>query len=138
MYRDATWVSAYRTDPFEVPTADKASLLAEYSARLLAADGVDHVTASVICVKEQTFYADTFGSSITQQRVRVEPHVDATAVDTAAGKFETMTTLAPPTARGWETLTDDDVGLDHRADDPAGLLAEKVNSPSVVAGPTIW
>ncbi len=137
VYRDATWVSAYRTDPFEVPTADKASLLAEYSARLLAADGVDHVTASVICVKEQTFYADTFGSSITQQRVRVEPHVDATAVDTAAGKFETMTTLAPPTARGWETLTDDDVwDWTTELTTLPGLLAEKVNSPSVVAGPT--
>ena len=32
-------------------------------------------------VKEQTFYADTFGSSITQQRVRVQPSLSATTVD---------------------------------------------------------
>lgn len=65
VYQDATWVSTYRTDPFEVSTADKVALLGEYSGRLLAADGVDHATAAVICVKEQTFYADTFGSAIT-------------------------------------------------------------------------
>ena len=136
VYRDTTWVSAYRTDPFEVSTADKVALLGEYSGRLLATDGVDHATAAVICVKEQTFYADTFGSSITQQRVRVEPHIGATAVDTAGGTFETMTTLAPPTARGWETLTDDAVWdwTTELATMPE-LLAEKLKAPSVVAGP---
>ena len=55
------------------PTADKIAVLEEYSGRLLAADGVDHVSAVLTAVKEQTFYADTFGSSITQQRVRVHP-----------------------------------------------------------------
>ncbi len=39
----------------------RSALLAEYSGRLLAADGVDHVSASLHAVKEQTFYADTFG-----------------------------------------------------------------------------
>jgi TldD protein len=137
VYDDATWVSAYGIDPFAVPTADKVALLADHSGRLLAADGVDHVTAAVMCVKEQTFYADTFGSSITQQRVRVQPHIDATAVDTAAGTFETMTTLAPPSARGWETLADDSVWdwTTELATIPE-LLAEKVKAPGVVAGPT--
>ena len=56
-----------------MPTADKITVLDEYSGRLLAADGVDHVSAGLNIVKEQTFYADTFGSSITQQRVRLMP-----------------------------------------------------------------
>ena len=51
----------------------RSRVLEEYSGRLLAADGVDHVSAGLNTVKEQTFYADTFGSSITQQRVRVMP-----------------------------------------------------------------
>ena len=73
VYSDVSWVSTYRIDPFAIPAADKIGLLEEYSGRLLAADGVDHVSASLHAVKEQTFYADTLGSSITQQRVRVQP-----------------------------------------------------------------
>ena len=70
IHLNATWVSDYRIDPFAITTAEKVALLEEYSGRLLAADGVDHVSALVNTVTEQTFYADTFGSSITQQRVR--------------------------------------------------------------------
>ena len=137
VYRDATWVSDYRTDPFGVETADKVGLLAEYSGRLLAADGVDHVSALVNTVKEQTFYADTFGSSITQQRVRTMPALEAVAVDTSSGGFESMRTLAPPTGRGWEAVAGDDV-WDWSAElaELPVLLAEKTKAPTVVAGPT--
>ena len=109
VYTDVSWVSDYRIDPFGVGSADKIAVLEEYSGRLLAADGVDHVAAGLNAVKEQTFYADTFGSSITQQRVRVMPTLDAVTVDAAAGTFETMRTVAPPTARGWEAVAGDDV-----------------------------
>lgn len=136
VYRDATWVSSYLIDPFTVSTADKIGLLGEYSGRLLAADGVDHVSASVHAVKEQTFYADTFGSTITQQRVRTNPTLEATTVDAAAGSFDSMGTLAPPMGRGWEALGDDVWDwTDELAQLPA-LLAEKMKSPSVTAGPT--
>jgi TldD protein len=137
IYRDVTWVSAYAIDPFTVPTADKIALLGEYSGRLLASDGVDHVSAMVITVKEQTFYADTFGSSITQQRVRLQPQLDAVAVDAAAGSFESMRTLAPPTARGWEAVAGDDVwNWSAELAELPGLLAEKTKAPTVVSGPT--
>lgn len=99
VYTDAEWVSNYRIDPFGVPASEKIAVLRDYSGRLLDADGIDHVSASLNAVKEQTFYADTFGSSITQQRVRLLPCLDAVAVDSAAGNFESMRTLAPPTAR---------------------------------------
>ena len=137
VYADVSWVSNYRIDPFAVSGADKIGLLAEYSGRLLAADGVDHVSASLHAVKEQTFYADTFGSSITQQRVRVQPTLEAVAVDAAAGTFETMRTLAPPTARGWEVVDSHDVWdwSGELAQLPS-LLAEKAKAPSVTAGPT--
>ncbi|TRW88317.1 TldD/PmbA family protein [Mycolicibacterium sp. 018/SC-01/001] len=137
VYRDMTWVSSYRIDPFEVPAEDKIAVLGDYAGRLLASDGVDHVSAWLHAAKEQTFYADTFGSSITQQRVRVLPSVEAVAVDSAAGTFETMSTLAPPTGRGWEAVAGDDIWnwSDELATLPV-LLAEKVKAPSVVAGPT--
>jgi TldD protein len=137
VHLDATWVSDYRIDPFSIPSADKVGVLEDYSGRLLASDGVDHVTATVQTVKEQTFYADTFGSSITQQRVRTQPVLEAVAVDADAGRFESMRTLAPPTARGWEAVVGDEVWdwTSELAEIP-DLLAEKTKAPSVVAGPT--
>jgi TldD protein len=137
VYRDAIWVSDYRTDPFTVPTADKIAVLEDYSGRLMASDGVHHVSAMVTGVKEQMFYADTFGSTITQQRVRTMPALEAVSVDPAAGSFESMRTLAPPTGRGWEAVAGDQVWnwTAELAELPT-LLAEKTKSPSVVAGPT--
>ena len=137
VYRDVTWVSDYRIDPFAVAAADKIAVLEEYSGRLLAADGVDHVSAGLHTAKEQTFYADTFGSSITQQRVRVLPTLEAVTVDSAAGTFETMRTLAPPTARGWEAVAGDEVWdwSGELAQLPS-LLAEKAKAPGVAPGPT--
>lgn len=137
VYDDLSWVSSYRIDPFRIPTADKIAVLGDYSERLLAADGVDHVSASLQAVKEQTYYADSFGTSTTQQRVRVQPLLDAVSVDAAAGSFETMRTLAPPMGRGWEAVVSDDVWnwSAELAELPA-LLAEKVKAPSVTAGPS--
>ncbi|MGA9872813.1 MAG: TldD/PmbA family protein [Rhodococcus sp. (in: high G+C Gram-positive bacteria)] len=137
IYSGATWVSSYDIDPFEVPTRDKVDLLTEYSDRLRVADGVDHVTASVLQVKEQAYYCDLAGSSITQQRIRLHPALEATTVDHDAGAFETMRTLAPPVSRGWEYLGSDSVW--DWADELERMpywLAEKVKSPSVVSGPT--
>ncbi len=135
VYADATWVSSYRIDPFAVTTADKVAVLGEYSDRLQAADGVDHVAARLNSVKEQTFYADTFGSSITQQRVRIMPVLEATAVDTGGCGFDSMRTLAPPMGRGWEMVAGDDIWnwTDELAQLPS-LLAEKVKAPSVIPG----
>ncbi|MFL6086920.1 MAG: TldD/PmbA family protein [Mycobacterium sp.] len=137
VYSDVSWVSDYRVDPFAVSGADKIAVLGEYSGRLLAADGVDHASAVLYAAKEQTFYADTFGSSITQQRVRVQPTLDAVTVDAAAGTFDSMRTLAPPTARGWEYVVGDEAWnwTDELAQLPS-LLAEKAKAPSVSAGPT--
>lgn len=141
VYHDLHWVSDYVIDPFAVPASEKIARLADYSQRLLAGRsdgvGVDHASAHLEAVKEQSFYADTFGTSTTQQRVRVQPQLEAVTVDTAAGTFETMRTLAPPMARGWEAVVDDGVWdwTTELAELPA-LLAEKVKAPSVTAGPT--
>ena len=136
VYADVTWVSSYQIDPLEVPTAEKIAVLEDYSGRLLAADGVNHVSASMHAVKEQTFYADTFGSSITQQRVRLLPALEAVTVDASCG-FDSMRTLAPPMGRGWEALAGDEVWnwTDELAQLPS-QLAEKIKAPSVTPGPT--
>ncbi|QLL05739.1 TldD/PmbA family protein [Mycobacterium vicinigordonae] len=137
VYPDVSWVSDYRIDPFGVPASEKIAVLQDYSGRLLDADGIDHVSASLTAVKEQTFYADTFGSSITQQRVRLQPSLEAVSIDAKAGSFDSMRTLAPPTARGWEAVAGDEVwDWSSELAELPDLLYEKVRAPSVVPGPT--
>jgi TldD protein len=133
-YPGVTYVSDYDVDPFDVPDADKTGLLTDMSERLLAADGVDHVTATCMQVKEQKFYADTAGSRIVQQRVRVNPDVEALTVDRSTGSFETMRTLAPPAGRGWEYLTGTGWDWDAELAEIPQLLMEKTKAPSVEAG----
>jgi TldD protein len=134
VHAGAVWVSAYAVDPFAVPTREKVELLTEWSQRLLAADGVDHVEAGVAQVRENKFYADLAGTSTTQQRVRVAPSFTATAVDRAAGGFETMDSLAPPAGRGWEYLTGEGWDWNSELATIPELLAEKTKAPSVAAG----
>ncbi|MCU1669767.1 MAG: putative Zn-dependent protease-like protein [Blastococcus sp.] len=134
VYRDATYVSEYDVDPFAVPDAEKAALLTDLSEQLLSADGVEHVQATCMLVKEQKYYADTAGTRTRQQRVRIHPEFTALTVDRATGQFESMRTLAPPVGRGWEYLTG--TGWDWRGElaEIPELLREKTKAPSVQAG----
>jgi len=133
-YPDAEWVSAYDVDPFDVPDADKTGLLTDLSEQLLAADGVEHVQSSCMQVKEHKYYADTSGTRVRQQRVRIHPEFTALTVDRATGAFESMRTLAPPVGRGWEYMTG--TGWDWRGElaEIPELLTEKTKAPSVDAG----
>ncbi|MFB7457461.1 MULTISPECIES: TldD/PmbA family protein [unclassified Streptomyces] len=134
VHAEKTWVSSYGIDPFSVPDQEKSALLAEWSARLLAADGVDHVDASLLTVHENKFYADTAGTVTTQQRVRLHPQLTAVSVDDSSGEFDSMRTLAPPVGRGWEYLTGTGWDWEDELERIPGLLAEKMRAPSVDAG----
>jgi TldD protein len=130
---EVEWSSPHVTDPVSVPLSDKVALLADWSRRVLDADGIDHVAASVLAVTEDKFYADLAGTLARQRRVRVHPVLEAVALG-GGGDFETMRTLAPPAGRGWEYLEGD--GWDWESELAAlpGLLREKLASPSVAAG----
>jgi TldD protein len=134
VHANASWVSDYAVDPFEVPDAEKTALLTELSEQLLAADGVEHVQSGCMQVKEQKYYADTAGTRTRQQRVRIHPDFTALTVDRSTGAFESMRTLAPPAGRGWEYATG--TGWDWRGElaEIPELLREKTKAPSVDAG----
>jgi TldD protein len=132
-YDDVTWVSSYDIDPMTVPLEDKVALLAGWSARLLAADGVEHSTALVRQVVENKFYTDLAGTTTTQQRVRLEPEAEVHGTNERSGVFDSMRTIAPPVGRGWEYLVDG-YDWDSELDRLPALLVEKLRAPSVEPG----
>ncbi|NGO70257.1 TldD/PmbA family protein [Streptomyces sp. SB3404] len=140
VHGEREWVSAYETDPFGVPDGEQAGLLAEWSSLLLAGDGVSHVDAVLGTVREEKFYADTAGTVTTQRRVRIHPRLTAVSVDGPGGSgphgggFDTLRTLAPPAARGWEYLTGTGWDWSGELERMPELLAEKRRAPSVEPG----
>jgi len=132
IYPDKTYVSSYTIDPWEISDREKIDLLAAWSQGLLAAPIVDHVEANAIFVKECTFYLDSFGTSTTQQRIRLHPHLTAFAI--TDGGMESMRTLAPPVGRGFEYLTGTGWNWDEELAELPALLAERTKAPSIDAG----
>jgi TldD protein len=134
VYDDVAWCSTYDVDPFDVPLAEKATLLEDWTNRLLASPAVDHSSAWLQQVHENKFYADLAGTTTTQQRVRLQPFVEAHG--SRGDHFDSMATIAPPVGRGWEYLRGGADGWDF--DDELAripdLLAEKLAAPSVAAG----
>ncbi len=130
----ATWVSAYEVNPFDVPAAERAAHLIEWTTRLTADRRVSHADASLMAVQENKFYADLAGTRTVQQRVRVHPSVTAVAVDSESGSFDSMRTIAPPAGRGWEYLTGTGWDWDAELAQIPELLAEKMTAPTLETG----
>ncbi len=132
VYSNQMWVSAYEIDPFDVSDSEKNHRLAELSLRLLKSNSVNHASARTHFVKEQKYYADSYGTSTTQQRVRVQTQLEAISVGSHG--FESMRTLAQPSAHGWEWMGNSIWDWDTEIDQLPNLLAEKVAAPSVEPG----
>ncbi len=134
VHAEATWVSAYDVNPFEVPTAEKADLLIGWTERLREHPVVSHATAGLQQVLENKFYADLAGTSTLQQRVRLMPEFEAMGSDESTGIFDSMASIAPPVGRGWEYLTGNHWDWEAELTEVPALLAEKLKAPSVAAG----
>jgi TldD protein len=135
VYDDVAWCSAYDVNPLDVPLAEKAAVLEHWTRGLIATPAVDHASASLQQVQENKFYADLTGTTTTQQRVRLQPHVEAHG--SRGDRFDSMATIAPPVGRGWEYLTGGpDKAWDFATElaEIPDLLAEKLAAPSVEAG----
>src|SRR3954469_13356055 len=132
VHADVTWVSSYDVNPFDVPTAEKAALLIDWTERLRRGAAVDHATASVGQVQENKYYADLAGTETTQQRVRLDP--EAQAMGAGADTFDSMRTIAPPVGRGWEYMTGGIKDWDAELDEIPELLAEKLKAPGIESG----
>ncbi len=132
IYANRTWVSSYEIDPFDISDGEKIERLATLSAKLLASKSVNHVSAYTMFVKEQKYYADSLGTSTTQQRVRIQTQIEGISVGDHG--FESLRTLAQPAGFGWEWMRNDVYDWDAEIDELPSLLAEKVAAPSVEPG----
>ncbi len=132
VYDDVTWVSSYDVNPLDVPTAEKADLLIDWTNRLRTGAAVDHASAFLLQVHENKYYADLAGTRTTQQRVRIMPGFEA--MGSGADHFDSMASIAPPVGRGWEYLTDGTWDWDDEIYQVPELLAEKLKAPTVEAG----
>jgi TldD protein len=134
VHDDVTWVSSYAVNPWEVPTADKAAVLIDWTRRLLEHDAVQHATASLQQVHENKYYADLAGTRTTQQRIRLQPHFEAMGSDDETGVFDSMGSIAPPVGRGWEYVAEGGYDWDAELAAVPELLSEKLVAPSVEPG----
>jgi TldD protein len=131
-YPDATWVSAYELNPFDVDEQEKHARMLDLSDRLLRARGVSHTSASLWAVQENKYFANLAGTTTTQQRIRLQPQL--TAVSVGEHGFATMRTLAAPAGRGWEYLAGAGHDFDAEIAELPEQLAEHVTAPSIEAG----
>jgi TldD protein len=120
-YPDATWVSAYELNPFEVEEQEKQARMLDLSDRLLRT-----------AVQENKYFANLAGTITTQQRIRLQPQL--TAVSVGEHGFATMRTLAAPTGRGWEYLSGAGHDFDAEIAELPEHLAEHVAASSIEAG----
>ena len=131
-YPNKTWVSSYEIDPFSVSDNERKDRLASLSSKLLASSSVNHTSAMTMYVKEQKHYADSNGTSTTQQRVRIQTQIEAISIGEHG--FESMRTLAQPAGYGWEWMGNSIWNWDQEIEQLPSLLAEKVKAPSVEPG----
>jgi TldD protein len=104
----ASWKSAFAQDPFEVALEQKIATLMKINEAALAVSGVGFVNSSMAWVNEQKFYASTDGSRIEQFLIRGMPDFTVTAVDRAAGDFQTRNSLGGPQGMGYEYVRNHD------------------------------
>ena len=131
-YPNKSWVSSYEIDPFTVSDSERKDRLVSLSSKLLASSSVNHTSAMTMYVKEQKHYADSNGTSTTQQRVRIQTQIEAISIGEHG--FESMRTLAQPAGYGWEWMGNSIWNWDKEIDELPSLLAEKVKAPSVEPG----
>lgn len=131
-YAKQTWVSSYEIDPFAISDSERNERLASLSSRLLGSKSVNHTSATTMYVKEQKHYADSNGTSTTQQRVRIQTQIEAISIGDHG--FESMRTLAQPAGYGWEWMGNSIWNWDDEIEQLPDLLAEKVKAPSVEPG----
>ncbi|MSY95711.1 MAG: TldD/PmbA family protein, partial [Actinobacteria bacterium] len=129
------WSSACSEDPFEVTNSDIEALLCGHESTLASAAGIQHTDSSLMAVDEATVLVTSDGTRVSQHKTRVHATITALGSNDQTGVIDTMRSLAPPTARGFEYLRGEGWDWDTEIAMMPELLAEKLAAPSVTPGP---
>jgi TldD protein len=110
IYKDVTWRSPIRTDPFEIPIEDKVDLLFRVNAAALGVQGIRFVTSALSFLREDKFYANSDGTVADQTIYRTSPSVSVTAVKPDNSDFQARnSTDVAPRGLGYEYVLDSDL-----------------------------
>ncbi len=102
-YRDR-WATPFKTNPFDVPPADKLGLIRAALAEMKKNAGVFSAYGYTGCYSEDKYFASSDGSSIQQFVVNVDGAITAVAVDFAKGGSKRRSYQAEPLTGGWEHI----------------------------------
>ena len=100
---EVSWKTPIEKNAFDVPVADKISLLLAANQAATKAGG-NFVNSNLFLVNEQKYFASTDGSYIDQDVHRIWPVFGVTCIDPKTGKFATRQSLSAPCGRGYEYL----------------------------------
>jgi TldD protein len=98
----ASWRTAIRKDPRDVPLDDKIEFLLKLNRAAMETKGVTFVDSAMRWVAENKFLATSDGSRIEQYLVRGQPQFVVTAVDATTGDFQTRNSYGGPQGMGYE------------------------------------
>jgi TldD protein len=128
----AQWKGAFTKDPFDQPMDAKVQFLLKLNEKALGVKGVNFVNSSLSFVNEDKYFASSEGSRIEQYIIRSFPNFTVTAVNMAAGDFQTRSGLGGPQQMGFEYLENRDW---HAEAEQAGNEAvEKLRAKPVEPG----
>jgi TldD protein len=128
----ASWTSAFKRDPFEVPLETKIGFLMALNEAALGVAGVTFVSSQILFVDEQKYFASSDGSRITQRLVRTYPQFSTTAADRAAGDFQTRAVVDRAQLVGYEYVEEYPWLRD--AEKAGHEVVEKLKAKPVAAG----
>ncbi|HEV8385091.1 MAG TPA: TldD/PmbA family protein [Candidatus Acidoferrales bacterium] len=128
----ANWKNAFEKDPFDQPLDAKIQLLLKLNETALAVKGVDFVNSYLFFANEQKYFASSDGSRIEQYIIRCDPGISITAVNRAAGDFQTRNALPGPQGMGFEYMEKYD--WKGEAERAANEAVEKLKAKAVQPG----
>ena len=98
----ASWNTPVKKNPFDMPIEPKLDLLLQVHEEALKVPGASFVTANMMFVNEDKYFASNEGSRIRQSLIRSYPFFSVTAIDKASGKFYSRASLTTPMGMGYE------------------------------------
>lgn len=126
-----SWESPVEIDPFTLPLEEKVDQLLGINRSALKT-GANYCFSYLFAVRERKWLANSFGSRITQSRVRLHPKFSVTLTDPKKGDFASRDSFHPPRGAGYEHVRDWDAASEAAL--AVEQAREKMAAPSVTPG----